>query len=47
MANPIAGKSYGTVSAEERKKMTGLEFVQGRVAGARFLSRRSGVSRSY
>jgi uncharacterized protein (TIGR00369 family) len=27
------GKTYGTVSAERRKEMSGLEFVQGIVAG--------------
>ena len=27
-------KTYGTVSAEERKQMSGLEFVQGLVTGA-------------
>jgi uncharacterized protein (TIGR00369 family) len=29
----IASKSYGTVSAERRKEMSGLEFVQGLVDG--------------
>src|SRR6202140_3317867 len=29
----IAGKTYGTVSAERRKEMSGLEFVQGLVDG--------------
>src|SRR6202047_3725468 len=29
----IAGKTYGTVSAERRKAMSGLEFVQGLVDG--------------
>src|SRR5262249_49935263 len=30
---PIASKTYGTVSAERRKEMSGLEFVQGLVDG--------------
>jgi uncharacterized protein (TIGR00369 family) len=29
----IASKTYGTVSAESQNEMTGLEFVQGLVAG--------------
>jgi uncharacterized protein (TIGR00369 family) len=29
----IAGKTYGTVSAERQKQMNGLEFVQGLVDG--------------
>ena len=29
----ITGKKYGTVSAERRKEMSGLEFVQGLVDG--------------
>jgi acyl-coenzyme A thioesterase PaaI-like protein len=29
----IAGKTYGTVSAERRSEMSGLEFVQGLVDG--------------
>jgi uncharacterized protein (TIGR00369 family) len=29
----MSNKSYGTVSAERRKELTGLEFVQGIVAG--------------
>jgi uncharacterized protein (TIGR00369 family) len=29
----IAGKTYGTVSAERQKEMSGLEFVQGLVDG--------------
>jgi uncharacterized protein (TIGR00369 family) len=29
----IAGKTYGTVSAERQKQMSGLEFVQGLVDG--------------
>jgi uncharacterized protein (TIGR00369 family) len=33
MSNRIAGKTYGTVSAEKQKAMTGLEFVQGLVDG--------------
>jgi uncharacterized protein (TIGR00369 family) len=33
MPRPTAGKSYGTVSPERRKQMTGLEFVQGLADG--------------
>ncbi len=33
MPSPIASKSYGTVSAERRTEMSGLEFVQGLVDG--------------
>jgi uncharacterized protein (TIGR00369 family) len=33
MSNRTAGKTYGTVSAEKQKTMTGLEFVQGLVDG--------------
>jgi uncharacterized protein (TIGR00369 family) len=33
MADRIAGKTYGTVSAERREAMSGLEFVQGLVDG--------------
>ena len=33
MASRIAGRTYGTVSAERRKAMSGLEFVQGLVDG--------------
>ena len=33
MTNPTGGKTYGTVSAETQKSMTGLEFVQGLAAG--------------
>jgi uncharacterized protein (TIGR00369 family) len=33
MFNPIAGKTYGTVSAERQKEMSGLEFVQGLADG--------------
>lgn len=29
MPNPIANRTYGTVSADRQKEMTGLEFVQG------------------
>jgi uncharacterized protein (TIGR00369 family) len=29
----VAGKTYGTVSAERQKEMSGLEFVQGLVDG--------------
>ena len=29
----VAGKSYGTLSADRRKEMSGLEFVQGLVDG--------------
>ena len=32
------GKTYGTVSPDQRKTMTGLEFVQGLVDGVRLLS---------
>lgn len=33
MPSPNAGKTYGTVSAERQKQMSGLEFVQGLVDG--------------
>lgn len=33
MQSPVAGKKYGTVSADRRKEMSGLEFVQGLVDG--------------
>ena len=33
MPNAIASKSYGTVSADQQKEMSGLEFVQGLVDG--------------
>ena len=33
MAKPAGGKSYGVVSAEDREKLSGLEFVQGLVDG--------------
>jgi uncharacterized protein (TIGR00369 family) len=33
MPSPIAHKTYGTVSADDQKKMSGLEFVQGLVTG--------------
>jgi uncharacterized protein (TIGR00369 family) len=33
MPSRIAGKTYGTVSAETQKEMSGLEFVQGLVDG--------------
>jgi uncharacterized protein (TIGR00369 family) len=33
MQNRIASKTYGTVSAERQKEMSGLEFVQGLVGG--------------
>jgi uncharacterized protein (TIGR00369 family) len=33
MSSDIASKTYGTVSAERQKDMSGLEFVQGLVAG--------------
>src|SRR3954449_4617789 len=33
MPNRIASKTYGTVSAERRKAMSGLEFVQGLADG--------------
>jgi uncharacterized protein (TIGR00369 family) len=33
MSNRLASRSYGTVSAEEQKAMSGLEFVQGLVDG--------------
>jgi uncharacterized protein (TIGR00369 family) len=34
MSRLIAGKTYGTVSADRQKAMSGLEFVQGLVDGA-------------
>ena len=33
MPNRIASKTYGTVSADRQKEMSGLEFVQGLVDG--------------
>ena len=33
MPTDIAAKTYGTVSAEQRKEMSGLEFVQGLADG--------------
>jgi uncharacterized protein (TIGR00369 family) len=33
MPSRVADKAYGTVSAERRKEMSGLEFVQGLVDG--------------
>jgi uncharacterized protein (TIGR00369 family) len=33
MPNGLVGKTYGTVSAERQKEMTGLEFVRGLVDG--------------
>ena len=33
MQNGTAGRTYGTVSADKRKEMTGLEFVQGLADG--------------
>jgi uncharacterized protein (TIGR00369 family) len=30
----MAGKTYGTVSAEQQRQMSGLEFVQGLASGA-------------
>jgi uncharacterized protein (TIGR00369 family) len=33
MPNPAAEKTYGTVSADRRKEMSGLEFVQGLADG--------------
>ena len=33
MSNRLARKTYGTVSAERQKEMSGLEFVQGLVDG--------------
>ena len=33
MPSRVADKTYGTVSAERRKEMSGLEFVQGLVDG--------------
>ena len=34
MSRRIASKTYGTVSAERQKEMSGLEFVQGLVDGS-------------
>lgn len=31
---PVANRTYGTVSADERKEMSGLDFVQGLASGA-------------
>jgi uncharacterized protein (TIGR00369 family) len=33
MSSPIARKTYGTVSAERQKAMSGLEFVRGLASG--------------
>jgi uncharacterized protein (TIGR00369 family) len=33
MLNPVAGKTYGTVRADLRKEMSGLEFVRGLADG--------------
>lgn len=33
MSSPIAYKTYGTVSADRQKAMSGLEFVQGLASG--------------
>ena len=33
MPNHVASKTYGTVSADRQKKMSGLQFVQGLVDG--------------
>jgi uncharacterized protein (TIGR00369 family) len=33
MVSPIANKTYGTVSSDKQKEMSGLEFVQGLVDG--------------
>ncbi len=33
MPSRVASKTYGTVAADRRKEMSGLEFVQGLVAG--------------
>src|SRR5262249_17862544 len=38
MRTTMAAKSYGTVSAELKNQMTGLEFVQGVASGARPLT---------
>ena len=34
MHSPLASKTYGTVSADRQKEMSGLEFVQGLVDGS-------------
>src|SRR5215831_1311186 len=34
MPSRVAGKTYGTVSDERQKEMSGLEFVQGLVDGS-------------
>ncbi len=33
MSGPTTNKTYGTVSAEQRRQMSGLEFVQGLASG--------------
>ncbi|HEY4174486.1 MAG TPA: PaaI family thioesterase [Rhodopila sp.] len=33
MSSPVVSKTYGTVSADRQKEMTGLAFVQGLVEG--------------
>ena len=33
MQSPVTSKTYGTVSADKQKEMSGLEFVQGLVDG--------------
>ena len=43
MPSRVAGKTYGTVSAEQRKQMNGLAFVQGLVDGTLPLNTMAGT----
>jgi uncharacterized protein (TIGR00369 family) len=43
MLSTIASKTYGTVSAERQKEISGLEFVQGLVAGTLPLNTMAGT----
>jgi len=43
MPGRVANKSYGTVSADRRKEMSGLEFVQGLVDGTLPLNTMAGT----
>ena len=43
MPSPVGGRRYGTVSADRRKEMSGLEFVQGLADGTLPLNTIAGV----
>ena len=43
MPSPVGAKRYGTVSADRRKEMSGLEFVQGLVDGTLPLNTIAGI----